>query len=96
MELKSKTNSEIKSHLLEVFSVKKQILLSDNTKLQHQILNCNSYFKSPVKIELADCPIKKANLKKKKTNMHVYLMKNIIHEITNKTLAYVNSFFKKV
>ena len=45
---------------------KKRILLSDNTKSQHQILNCNSYFKSPVKIELASCPIRKANLKKRK------------------------------
>ena len=73
---------------------KKRILLSDNTKSQHQILNCNSYFKSPVKIELASCPIRKANLKKKK-KMQVYSMKNILHEVINKTLAYINSLFKK-
>ena len=27
--------------------------------------------------------------------MHVYLMKNILHEVTTRTLAYINSFFKK-
>ena len=43
-----------------------------NKKIHH-ILNCNSYFRSPVKMKLANCPIKKANSKKKK----VYLMKNI-------------------
>ena len=27
--------------------------------------------------------------------MQVYSMKNILHDVTNKTLAYINSFFKK-
>lgn len=27
--------------------------------------------------------------------MQVYSMKNVLHDVANKTLAYINSFFKK-
>ena len=64
-------------------------------KSVHQILNCNSYFERPVEIELANCPIKKGKFKGKETKMRVYSMKNILHDVTDKTLAYINNFFKK-
>ena len=70
-------------------------MLSDNTKSQHQILNCSSYFERPVEIELANCPVKKRKFNGKETKIQVYSMKNILHDVTNKTSAYINFFLKK-
>ena len=93
--MKKKTKNIRNKELFVGSLFSKKVDFADNTKSQHQILNCNCYFKSPVKTGLANCPIKKANLKKK-AKMLVYSMKNVLRDVKNKTVAYINSSFKKV